>query len=470
MDTLLGLPIKLSPELKSAISNNPTLTLLRHMSPEINNQYNKLPKAKPVRKIKIPDNFKGQEVWDGLITPVSNQGRCGSCWAFASTKTLSDRFNIHSVGLMHVNLSPAKLILCDFKGKEFSIIHPEINQMFLDSIDVENLTIGSCIGNTLTDAWRYLFVIGTNTEKCMPYTKTLGGEFSYSSLTDFKNEEQLPLCTVSSGPIGDMCNDYSMDEFSGDEFGTPARFYRCKDFYSIAGIPKDGGSEFNIRHNIYCWGPVSSGFVVYPDFYTFDPKKEIYEWNGYGDPVGGHAIEIIGWGIDNNSKKPYWWIKNSWGPDWGENGYFRMIRGKNNCKVEENVIAGIPDFFYPDNYFIHKGKSFIYAENPVSVQRRHDIDTDLEITGGGIDPTTGYTRRVLTTKTWINPAPPINIKDLPEWENFYAGINASKPERYKYQKKIMARYPGKKYSNMPIYVTIVIVLIVISIFVIKICK
>ena len=37
-----------------------------------------------------------------------------------------------------------------------------------------------------------------------------------------------------------------------------------------------------------------------------------------------HAVEIVGFGIDNNTK--YWTVRNSWGADWGEEGYFRILR------------------------------------------------------------------------------------------------------------------------------------------------
>lgn len=42
-----------------------------------------------------------------------------------------------------------------------------------------------------------------------------------------------------------------------------------------------------------------------------------------------HAVVAVGYGVENGV--PYWLIKNSWGENWGDNGYFKMELGKNMC-------------------------------------------------------------------------------------------------------------------------------------------
>lgn len=61
----------------------------------------------------------------------------------------------------------------------------------------------------------------------------------------------------------------------------------------------------------------------------------------YSDPMCGdgldHGVLIVGYGYDLMLNKEYWIVKNSWGEDWGENGYIRIERNSN----KEGGMCGI---------------------------------------------------------------------------------------------------------------------------------
>jgi cathepsin F len=53
-----------------------------------------------------------------------------------------------------------------------------------------------------------------------------------------------------------------------------------------------------------------------------------------------HGVTLVGYGTTNTGIK-YWIIKNSWGPAWGEGGYFRIARGRGLCGMNQYVVSGI---------------------------------------------------------------------------------------------------------------------------------
>ncbi|KAA3669771.1 cathepsin B, partial [Paragonimus westermani] len=84
-------------------------------------------------------------------------------------------------------------------------------------------------------------------------------------------------------------------------------------------------------------GPMEATFDVYADFVNYD--KGIY-YHIAGEYMGGHAVKLLGWGVTNGTK--YWLLANSWNEDWGEKGFFRILRGVDECGIESDVVAGMP--------------------------------------------------------------------------------------------------------------------------------
>ncbi len=92
-------------------------------------------------------------------------------------------------------------------------------------------------------------------------------------------------------------------------------------------ITLEEANVINIK-NALMHHSVSAHYDVYEDFSSYNGG--IYE-HTFGDYVAGHAILIVGWEDENQC----WIVKNSWGSNWGENGYFRIRWG--SCGMGKNI-------------------------------------------------------------------------------------------------------------------------------------
>jgi len=233
----------------------------------------------------LPFDFDSRTRWPGLIHPVRDQQKCGSCWAFSASEVLSDRVAIAS-GRPSPVLSTEDLVSCD-KGDE------------------------GCGGGRLPNAWKYLTSTGIVTDTCMPYGAGDG---------------EAPKCRRK-------CAD-----------SEPFVRTMARSAYAING-------PINMQKDMLMNGPIQIGFLVYPSFMNY--KSGVYYthiWEFM--PLGGHAVKVLGWGLQNvtflhfwHFQVPYWTVANSWGSEWGEEGYFRILRGWNHCEMETMgpPYAGLPE-------------------------------------------------------------------------------------------------------------------------------
>ncbi|EER13594.1 cysteine protease Cys2, putative [Perkinsus marinus ATCC 50983] len=82
-------------------------------------------------------------------------------------------------------------------------------------------------------------------------------------------------------------------------------------------------------------GPTSAAFSVYEDFLSY--KSGVYKHTS-GGFLGGHAVEIIGWGTEKGVD--YWLVMNSWNEEWGDHGTFKIVQG--DCGIDDMILAGTP--------------------------------------------------------------------------------------------------------------------------------
>ena len=154
------------------------------------------------------------------------------------------------------------------------------------------------------------------------------------------SEQQLVDCSSKEGNNG--CNGGSMDQAfqyiidnngscNESEYPYIAIEEQCQDCKNVISISNYSDIERNnekILKRVVSHQPVSVAIQAKTQSF------QQYSSGIYSDPNCGtqldHGVLIVGYGNDLINNMDYWIVKNSWGSDWGENGYIRIQRNTND--------------------------------------------------------------------------------------------------------------------------------------------
>lgn len=164
---------------------------------------------------------------------------------------------------------------------------------------------------------------------------------------------------------------------------------------SYAGVNQEVEA---LKNALGTYGPLSTTFNVYNDFYSYRSGVYSYTTGGF---VGRHAVLIVGY----DDAQQYFIVKNSWGSGWGEQGYFRVAYSEVNSSMGfgAQTYAYMPPSTTPlvanasvTGYLVKPFSYTIYATNIPSSYGATGLPAGLTL-----DPATGIISGDITASTGV---------------------------------------------------------------------
>jgi cathepsin L len=209
----------------------------------------------------------------GVVTPVKNQGGCGSCWSFASTAVLESHIALQT-GILY-ELSVQELVSCSENP----------NHCGGD---------GGCTGATAEIAYDFVRQHGIVEEWAFGYQDAHGAKIECDLHDNNDNEEDQ--------------NDDALSSFYQGSVATIEGYFT---------LPSNNYTV--VMNTIAKLGPLAVSVACSP--------WHLYEGGVFYAPMNtpkaanvNHLVVLVGYGTDEETQEDYWLIRNSWGPRWGEGG------------------------------------------------------------------------------------------------------------------------------------------------------
>ena len=221
-----------------------------------------------------------------VLTPVKNQGQCGSCWTFASTETIESHVAIKTGVLQE--LSEQFILDCTPNPKQCG-------------------GTGGCQGGTAELAYTRLKELGG-----------IPGEYTYPYIS-------------GTGQAG-KCHGLPLPPAS-PHHGGPMAAAKITGHVSVTS-----NSYSDMINAVATVGPLA---ISVDAGAWHDYESGVFNGGNATNPTLDHLVQLVGYG--NEDGHDYWIVRNSWTPLWGEDGFIRLAKfgeGKEPCGIDINPLDG----------------------------------------------------------------------------------------------------------------------------------
>lgn len=247
---------------------------------------------------KLPASVDWRNV-PNVISPVKDQGNCGSCWAFAASATIE----------AHVGLNTG--ILTEVSMQELVSCMPN---------DDSCGGIGGCEGATAELAFDYLAQYGLPELWSYGYLPETYW-FGYTNSNGICLRDQVLVKGTKIQPAAPRV-------VTGKGYNLLPRNDYSELMYAIATV---GPLAVNID---------ASNWHFY--------ESGVFSGCPQNDVDINHVVQLVGYGTDAEYGD-YWLIRNSWSPSYGESGYIRLARSPGYCGTDYHNGDGVGCDYDPVN-------------------------------------------------------------------------------------------------------------------------
>ena len=275
------------------------------------------------------------------VTPIKNQGACGSCYVFGAVSAMESALCLSGAkencekwnGLSEQHaMNCGTHIESQAKRDLFLHYYPQFEDTMPEAKENEPfMMFHGCSGGMTSNVVQFIYQNGFIVESdVLPYESGNGTRFKD---TNFFNVGE---CPYEKKDKYDFVKSVEQESYFVNKkiCGTTSK--------RRPEIPDEvrNADADNIKQALYKFGPLSIGiWAPYGDSFTS------YE-SGIWEPLPGdcdgyptnHAMNIVGYGVDEETGWDYWIVRNSWAESWGEDGYVKIRRGLNVCNMETDVF------------------------------------------------------------------------------------------------------------------------------------